>query len=344
MAGTEPGDGELDAERHASECLEDVVERSWTARETLAQLIQLPPRQRQAIVATALHGESRAAVAMQLGVSEGTVRQLVHRARHNIRTAMAGLSPLPLVRWLVAAVPSAAGTPELLTSAGAGGAGGVAARAGALVVGAVLATGGLALVSAPEHSRLPGHGSHVARSAPAASRSGAAPIVRPARPAPTPRVAAATTPRADRAALDGGQDGPSGDARPSGSSRESSSGEGRDSSGGRSSTSDGGGHGERRPPATGGSPAATTVAGGQHGTGEGSSSPGGAASSIQAAGTGGDGGRGGASASTSSGEDGSGQRSARAGADGSTSIAQVPVTRSGGGDGGSDGAGSGSGS
>ena len=46
---------------------------------------KLPPKQRQVIVRHALDGESHERIATDLGMSAGSIRQLVHRARQTVR-------------------------------------------------------------------------------------------------------------------------------------------------------------------------------------------------------------------------------------------------------------------
>jgi hypothetical protein len=92
-------------------------------------------------VQTALEGRSRAEVAMSLGVTEGAVRQLVHRGRTRLRQAAAGVVPLPLLRWLTGAAgraDEAAGGVAVATGTVAAGAKIAAAvlTVGALTVGA----------------------------------------------------------------------------------------------------------------------------------------------------------------------------------------------------------------
>ncbi len=92
--------------------VEDVVQQRALAMSALAELGRLPKRQRQALVGTALDGRPRAELASSMGLSEGAVRQLVHRARARLRTVVTAVTPWPLVRWLAgggcrSAVPGA---------------------------------------------------------------------------------------------------------------------------------------------------------------------------------------------------------------------------------------------
>src|SRR5207244_7742951 len=67
---------------------EEEHERSERARATLEAIAALPPREREALVRTSIHGDSGRETALALGVSEDVVRQLVHRARRRARAAL----------------------------------------------------------------------------------------------------------------------------------------------------------------------------------------------------------------------------------------------------------------
>lgn len=130
----------LDGGAASGESVEEVVQQRALAMDALAEVARLPKRQRQAIVGTALDGRGRAEVASSMGVSEGAVRQLVHRARSRIRTAVTAVTPWPLVRWVAAAGPGGGGPANV--TAGVGGAG--ASSVGvALKLGIVLASGAI---------------------------------------------------------------------------------------------------------------------------------------------------------------------------------------------------------
>jgi RNA polymerase sigma factor (sigma-70 family) len=100
----------------------ELAERSALVRGTLAGLAALPERQREALLQIAVEGRSQDEVAEQLGLSQGAVRQLVHRARAALRAAATAVVPLPLAAWLA--------------TAGGAGRGDVAVRVGELVAGA----------------------------------------------------------------------------------------------------------------------------------------------------------------------------------------------------------------
>ena len=151
-----PPDASLDGIAAGGEPLEDVVAQRAMAVTALSELGRLPRRQRDALVGTALHGRGRAELAMSMGLSEGAVRQLVHRARMAMRTAVTALIPYPLARWFAAARSTAESAPDAplgaaAATAGAASAGGVAVKLGALVASGVLATGIVVTQVGPPH-------------------------------------------------------------------------------------------------------------------------------------------------------------------------------------------------
>jgi hypothetical protein len=106
----------------------------------LTELARLPERQRQAMVET-VGGMARSEVASTMGLSEGAVRQLVHRARSTLRTAVTAVTPWPMARWFAALGQSTPGSAELAAGAGAASSGGIALKLGALIASGTLATG-----------------------------------------------------------------------------------------------------------------------------------------------------------------------------------------------------------
>ena len=66
-------------------------------RQTLASLAALPDRQREALIRTAVSGDSPEEIARDLGLTDNALRQLVHRARASMRAAATALTPMPLV-------------------------------------------------------------------------------------------------------------------------------------------------------------------------------------------------------------------------------------------------------
>lgn len=127
---------------------EQVFERAQGLRDVLTAVQALPERQRDAIVLRELEGRSYGEIALKLEVSGGSVRQLLHRARHTLRAGATAVLPVGLVLripWAVPGEPVAARVAELC---GAGMAGALATKvcATALVTGAV--AGGV--VAVPE--------------------------------------------------------------------------------------------------------------------------------------------------------------------------------------------------
>ena len=131
------------------------LERRTVMRETLAGLAALPGNQREALLRTAVGGDSRAQIAHDLGISDGAVRQLVHRARTTLRAAATAVTPAPVAIWAAGAVgagePTAARIAELGT---AGGAGLLLKGGAALVAAGVLVTGPVALNDLSKHHAL----------------------------------------------------------------------------------------------------------------------------------------------------------------------------------------------
>jgi RNA polymerase sigma factor (sigma-70 family) len=135
---------ELTDALHATPGPQDEVERRQVMRDTLTGVAGLPENQRHALLQTAA-GVSRAEIAAALDVSEGAVRQLVHRARTSLRAAATALTPTPLAGWaaaLGADGPATQRIAEVAAGAGSAGIAGIAVKAGTVVVAAgVLAIG-----------------------------------------------------------------------------------------------------------------------------------------------------------------------------------------------------------
>jgi RNA polymerase sigma factor (sigma-70 family) len=114
-------------------------ERSEQFRSTLAALQALPERQRAALVLRELEGRSHEEIAEALGVTKGSARQHLMRARVAVRSAVTAVTPYPLVARLA----------ELVGGGAAGGAGWVDAVGGAgASAGLVKLTAGLAATGA----------------------------------------------------------------------------------------------------------------------------------------------------------------------------------------------------
>ncbi|HEX4806698.1 MAG TPA: sigma-70 family RNA polymerase sigma factor [Conexibacter sp.] len=267
------------------------LDRRIAVREALAGLAALPAQQREALLRTAVEGASHAAVAAEMGLSEGALRGLVYRARTTLRTAVTAITPMPLVSWAAGAAGHGA-VAELAVGGGSAGLAGLLAKGGAAMVAAGVLAAGVGTVAVTRHER-PHARSHPARAAatraaaPAADKGGAGGGHRPTVPAPS----SSHRPPAVPVSLgDGGRAG-GGIAAPR-------IGDGGGTGAGGSSGGDGS-------PASGSAPAHGGDGGGQSGDGghDGSS----------AGGTG-DGGTGGSGSSGSSG-DGSGSGTGASGGD-----------------------------
>jgi RNA polymerase sigma factor (sigma-70 family) len=157
--------------------VDEDLERRAIIRETLTGVATLPENQREALLRTAVDGQSRAQIARDLHITEGAVRQLVHRARTTLRAAATVLTPLPFASWAAAfGGTPAADAPqriaEVAAGAGSAGSASVLLKAGTAVVAAgVLAAGppGTALRHAVERD---GAGPPDAQAAPAPGEDG----------------------------------------------------------------------------------------------------------------------------------------------------------------------------
>ncbi|MGH2866818.1 MAG: RNA polymerase sigma factor [Solirubrobacteraceae bacterium] len=167
----------------SGEPLEAFVERRARVRSVLAAMDGLPSRQRQALVGSSLQGLSRTELASSLGISEGAVRQLVHRARLALRSAITAFTPYPLARWLAAAGSNSGTGSELAMTAGAASAGGLMAKVGVFAAAGAIATG-IAVQSHPAHS-VRAHRAHPGLVRTASAGHGA--------PAPAGSITAATS-------------------------------------------------------------------------------------------------------------------------------------------------------
>src|SRR6185437_8441814 len=78
----------------------DDVETRLRALDTLRDVAALPDMQREVLVMTAIEGRSHEEAAGELGVSDGAVRGLLHRARTKLRAAAAALTPHGLEQLL----------------------------------------------------------------------------------------------------------------------------------------------------------------------------------------------------------------------------------------------------
>jgi RNA polymerase sigma factor (sigma-70 family) len=111
------------------------IERRDEMRLTLEGVAALPDRQRTALLAVAVDGRAHADVARELGLSDGAVRQLVHRARSSLRAVATAVTPAPLIDALASSHEvTAARIAELAAGAGSAGVAGFAIKAGAVAV------------------------------------------------------------------------------------------------------------------------------------------------------------------------------------------------------------------
>jgi RNA polymerase sigma factor (sigma-70 family) len=128
----------------------DIVILREELRSAVSAVNSLPESQREALVRSALSGESHDQIASALATTPGAVRQLIFRARMSLREAVGALVPFPFVRALAdvgtggAAVGgSAAGGAAIAASAGGAS---VGLKALALVaIGATVAGSGIAI-------------------------------------------------------------------------------------------------------------------------------------------------------------------------------------------------------
>lgn len=172
-----PETSPLDVQIDGVEQPHDALMKREALGELLTRVGRLPRRQREALVLRELDGRGHEEIAELLGVSGGSVRQLIHRARGTLRSAAAFLVPPGLVERLAGS--GSADHPARVAEIITGGAG-----LGALVVKggtAVLATsavvfGGIKMsgvpAGAPDHASA---GVSVSRSAGTSARSAPAP-------------------------------------------------------------------------------------------------------------------------------------------------------------------------
>src|SRR5436305_2033676 len=111
-------------------------------RTTVAAVNALPERQRDAVLLREIDGMSYEEIAVALGVGDGAVRQLLHRARATLRAGLTAVTPVGLSERLATALAGTVGDPSARVAEAASGFG---LGAGALKVGAaVLATSAIA--------------------------------------------------------------------------------------------------------------------------------------------------------------------------------------------------------
>jgi RNA polymerase sigma factor (sigma-70 family) len=178
---------ELQDALHGTDAPQEEIERRAIVRQTLTGLAALPERQREALLGIAVEGRSQEEVARELGVTEGAVRQLVHRARLTLRAAATAVTPLPLAAWAAGAsgAVSSQMTERIAELVGGAGASAFLTKAGTV---AVLATGTAVAVPAiaPSGAEPPPRPKVERTVAPRPARTPAPRATRTASPAATP--------------------------------------------------------------------------------------------------------------------------------------------------------------
>src|SRR4051794_2845273 len=192
-AARTPGEDQLSDTMIGEEGPQAQVERRLQLEETLRHVARLPEQQRLALVQTAMEGRSREEIASGLGLSEGAVRGLVHRARSTLRAAATAITPLPIALWAA----QGGGAPVAEVAAG-GSIAGLAVKASTVVV----ATGAIATSVATDLPSRIHHHDPPARPAVAEVRDVEPPPTTTPAPAlvPAPAPAPATRPAVARAA------------------------------------------------------------------------------------------------------------------------------------------------
>jgi len=123
----------------------DIVIMREELRSAVSAVNSLPESQREALVRSALAGESHDQIASALATTPGAVRQLIFRARTGLREAVGAIVPFPVVRALADLGAGGAAVGAGATLAAAGG-GGIGLKAVAIVaVGAAVAGSGVAI-------------------------------------------------------------------------------------------------------------------------------------------------------------------------------------------------------
>jgi RNA polymerase sigma factor (sigma-70 family) len=163
------------------------LERRALVRETLAAVAALPELQREAILRTAVDGDSYDEVASALGLSNGAVRGLVHRARNALRAGVAVLAPAPLVLRAAdqtrRAGPFFQWLPETLAGGGSAGGAAVVVKGAAVLASSAAVVGGTISAAVTHPVRPVAHVRH--RTAVARASAGGA-AVRPPSSGPIP--------------------------------------------------------------------------------------------------------------------------------------------------------------
>jgi RNA polymerase sigma factor (sigma-70 family) len=178
--------------------VEQLVEQRLAARDALAGLAALPALQREVMVETALEGRSHEEIATALGLSNGSVRGLIYRARATLRAAAAALIPGPLLNWAARQDHAVGAASAALAGGGSAGVAGAVLKGGAIVTVAGAIAGTTVVAVHPSHRhptvmratahRLSGRNPTIAATSAAFSASGEA-----ARPAADAAVASSSS-------------------------------------------------------------------------------------------------------------------------------------------------------
>jgi RNA polymerase sigma factor (sigma-70 family) len=132
---------------------ESELERQLDVRDALAHVAELPSLQRQAMLLTAVEGQTHDEVATTLGISQGAVRGLLHRARTTLRAAATAITPQPLIGWASGATDATTPGGGRLAESAAGGLLGLTGvlKGAAVAVSVGVLVGGAAAVHLRKH-------------------------------------------------------------------------------------------------------------------------------------------------------------------------------------------------
>jgi RNA polymerase sigma factor (sigma-70 family) len=150
-------DGDIPDSSIAPSRTDELAEGRLSAASALAALAALPESQRRALTLTAIEGRSGHDAALEMGISESAMRQLVYRARSSVRSGVTAVTPLPLINWLVTAAGAPA-TPAAISLGAASGGAATIAKVVA-VIGVTAATLGATHAFQTHHQS--GHTRHV---------------------------------------------------------------------------------------------------------------------------------------------------------------------------------------
>lgn len=117
-------------------------ERGERLRTVVAAVQELPERQRNAIVLQAVEGRSYDEIAVELGVTDGAVRQLLNRARNTLREAAAAVTPTGLLTRLASSGADAPVAERIAAAVASAGGGALLAKTAATLVVAGAVAGG----------------------------------------------------------------------------------------------------------------------------------------------------------------------------------------------------------